>query len=147
MKKFQTILAICIIGLSFQSAHAVRIMLCEDENGERSYMRICPPGSYSVTEQRYYVEKKPEPVIPVVTMYFVPDCQWCREIRSYFSDHNIPINEKDLTDNPEMQQELLDTAGELIVPTVKMNDAIFKGYFPNDMDEELEKSGYSPKEE
>lgn len=143
MKKFPSYLFFIITLLAPSLAFSVTVVLCQEENGEQSYRKSCPPEAIQINQQKYYVVKQPEPTVPEVTLYYVPDCQWCREIRSYFADQNIPIIEKDLTDNAENQQELIDKAGELMVPTVNLNDAIFKGYFPSDMDKELENFGYT----
>ncbi len=147
MEKFIYLIVLCLSCLLSTQSHAVKIMLCQDESGETIYMETCPPGTEILQERKYYVEKKPEPEVPTVTMYFVPDSPWLQELRNYFSRYEIPILEKNVSDSVELQQELIDTSGELIVPTVKLNEEIYKGYFPNKMDKQIEEAGYTLEKE
>lgn len=143
MKKFIATV-IFITGLIVGPfAYAVTVVLCQEEDGSRSYRSSCPPGTSQINEQKYYIVKQAEPSLPQITLYFVPDCQWCREIRTYFAQYDIPIIEKDVTENAVLQQELFDKAGELIVPTVELNDTIYRGYFPQEMDKNLENLGFT----
>ena len=142
MKRFPALMLL-LIGFGCQNlALAVTVVLCEEENGERSYRKSCPPGAEQVDLHKYYVYKEPEPTPPQVMFYYVPDCLWCKEVREYFAGHEIDIIEKDLTNNEAFQQELLDKAGEMIVPTVDVEGAIYSGFNPNDLDQELTKFGY-----
>lgn len=143
MEKFSHLAILCLCCLLSSQASAVKIMLCANENGEKIYMDNCPPGYQIVQERKYYIEKKTEPEVPSVIMYLVPDAPWIQEIRNYFSKYEIPIVEKDVSESVELQQELMESSGELIVPTVKLNEEIYKGYLPSEMDMEMEKSGYT----
>ncbi len=143
MKKFTLITLFFISFFYSYGVSAIKIYVCQDGKGETSFRDSCPPGTTVTGNHSYYLHREPERIPPEVTLYYVPECQWCSEVRSYFSERDILINEKDLTDNSEFQNELVNKAGELIVPTVDINGAVISGYNPAVMNTELEKFGYT----
>lgn len=139
MKKIAPCLFIAgLLALSPQVS-AMKIFKCEDEHGRVSFADKCPEGTTIVEEKSTKEKEKPE---INVAFYFVPKCRGCNEIRNYFSEKGLQLEEKNVQDNPELQDELVKLAGKLSVPTVVINDKPLSGYDPVALDKTLDEVGY-----
>lgn len=137
-----TMLLLAVSGL----AHAVKIFECEDENGSRSFASHCPPGTTMVSEKKINLGTKTEAPAVSATMYYIPNCDACEQVREFFQLRQITLAEKNVDNNVEMQNELAEKAGELKVPTVVINDTVISGYDRNKMISALEAAGHSSPE-
>jgi glutaredoxin len=143
MKTVFTI-ALTMLMLAFSGlVHAVKIYECEDEAGNRSFDSNCPPGSTIVGEKKFNLVKEPEASPISATMYLVPNCGACDQVREFFMLRKIALTEKNVDNNVELQKELTEKAGELKVPTVVINDTVISGYDRVKMISTLEAAGYS----
>lgn len=155
MKKISIIIwlgLLCIYQLP--SMAAVKIVECEDEQGARSFQRNCPPGSKMVGERNYSTgansgsttDRKTGNIS--ATLYLIPNCDVCQDVKDFLSARNIPVSEKNVKDNFELQEELKEkTGGDLQVPVVVIGTDVIKGYQRNTLLKALQDAGYSEPEE
>ena len=142
-----SIFAIMVL-FSSNLASAVNIVECVDEQGGRSFQKTCPPGSTQIGEKKLKTNKSntektsSNNVNIQATLYLIPDCEACDEIKEFLGTRNIGITEKDVNDNLELQNELTELAGALKVPTTIIGDEIITGYSRSKFLAALEAAGY-----
>ena len=120
-------------------AYAMKYYKCVDKDGRISFQDHCPEGTTIAEEKKLKEKEKPE---INVAFYFVPKCRGCKEIRNYFREKGLGIDEKNVQENPALQDELVKKAGKLSVPTVVINDKPLSGYDPEALDKTLKDAGY-----
>lgn len=129
----KTLITTLILVNSSQGFTAVNIVECEDKQGNRSFQKVCPPESSQIGEKRLRTgvstDKESTNVSSIrVILYTIPDCAACDEIKEFFATRNIPITEKSVNDNLELQKELTELTGGLKVPTTIIGDEVLTGY-------------------
>lgn len=121
---------------------ATTVFQCEDEQGNRSFYDRCPPGTTAVDEKKFNVGIKKEPEKISATLYFVPNCSPCDMVKEFFELRKIPLTEKNVNNNIDLQKELSEKTGGLKVPTVVINDTVINGYNRDEMMNALKATGY-----
>ena len=136
-----------------QSTLAVKIVQCEDEQGNITFQDRCPPGSKPVNQKEYSVKAgsaataSSEPGEPLV-IYIVPNCDSCDQVKEFLMAKNIPYREIDVKSSYELQQELKEkTGGELLVPALIVGEKTLTGYSRSQMISALTEAGYIKQEE
>ena len=144
-------LLICVISaivlFSTNLIAAVNIVECEDPQGNRSFQKNCPPGSTQLGEKKIKTgsdssEKKSSNINIQATLYLIPDCEACEEIKEFLGNRNISITEKNVNDNIELQNELTELTGALKVPTTIIGDEVLTGYSRSKFISALEAAGF-----
>ncbi len=142
-----------LLTLTFATTHTiagVNIVECEDEQGNRSFQKTCPPGSTMVSEKRFNTgastdtSTKQQSIRAIV--YLVPDCDACDEAKEFLSGRNIQTTEKNVKDDLELQAELTELVGALKVPTTVIGDEVLTGYSRSSYIAALEAAGHSEEE-
>jgi len=154
MRQLLLIITLLISPLSsFNSFAAVNIVECEDEEGNRSFQKTCPPNSTLVSEKRIATGKGTENSESSLSfinvnaiLYTAPNCEACDEIKAYLTSRDISITEKDASENVEIQKELTELTGSLKVPTVVIGDKTITGYNRAELSSALKAAGYKEKE-
>lgn len=138
--------AALFITSSLQGFAAVNIVECEDEVGNRSFQKVCPPGSTMIGEKTLHTgsgsDGKSQNVNIQATLYMIPDCEACDEIREFLGTRNISITEKNVNDSIELQTELTELTGALKVPTTVIGEEVMTGYSRSKFLSVLEAAGY-----
>ncbi|MEM7027871.1 MAG: glutaredoxin family protein [Pseudomonadota bacterium] len=133
---------------SANSSAAVSVVECEDDAGNRSFQKTCPPGQTQIGEKKISTgtnskENDNNNAADIkVTLYVIPDCDTCEEVREFLNTRNISITEKNVNEDLEMQKELSAITGSLQVPTAIIGDEIITGYSRSKFLEVLEAAGY-----
>ncbi|MCG8324098.1 MAG: glutaredoxin family protein [Thiotrichales bacterium] len=130
------ILALLTVSLNmlFMANHAtaVNIYECLDAEGNSTFQERCPPGTTPKSEKKYSTSgatNEPENSVNVsVILYVTPECQGCNRVRKFFANRDIPVVEKNIEDNIELQDELKGKIGNLSVPTADINGEFVSGY-------------------
>ena len=141
-------LAILLTPFSFNVISAVSIVECEDAQGNRSFQKTCPPGSTQLSTKKINTgssnsaKKEANNVNVKATLYLIPDCEACEEIKEFLGSRNISIAEKNVNENIELQTELTDLTGSLKVPTTVIGDEVLTGYSRSKFIAALEAAGY-----
>lgn len=129
---------------------AVKIVECEDELGNRSFQKTCPADSTQVGEKNIKTgassDSKTSNVNIQATLYVIPDCEACEEIKEFLGSRNISITEKNVNDNIELQTELTELTGALKVPTTVIGEEVLTGYSRSKFLSILEAAGYKDKD-
>jgi glutaredoxin len=135
-----------VLLLSTSAVWATKIHECEDEQGNRSFQKHCPPGSKSVSEKQYSGRTGAADAgqaLPTLVLYAVPNCEVCDQVRKHLSVRNIPVTEKNIKDNGLLQQELKSkTGGDLRVPVLLIGDKVLSGYDHTNLTNALTAAGY-----
>ncbi|MDX1519223.1 MAG: glutaredoxin domain-containing protein [Gammaproteobacteria bacterium] len=139
MKKITIFIPALLFLLASPASVAMKFYKCVDEHGRVSFADRCPEGTEIAEEKNLKKKEKPE---ITVAFYFVPKCRGCNEIRNYFQEKGLTLEEKNVQENPELQDELVKKAGKLSVPTVVINDKPLSGYDPEALDTTLKEAGY-----
>jgi glutaredoxin len=144
------VMALALIG--FSAAQADTLYKWVDSQGRVSYHDQPPPeGAGYRAEQKVLGEnKRPQeddslakiveqhPVI----LYSVPVCGSCDLARLYLEKRMIPFTEKNLENNPELQQTLKKKTGSLSAPVITVGEKVMKGYMESLLEGELDDAGY-----
>ena len=140
---------LAIVLTSFLGSHtawATKIHECEDEQGNRTFQKYCPPGSTVLAAKNYSSathSSDANAVLPALVLYAVPDCAVCDQLREDLSARNISVTEKNIKDNGLLQQELKSkTGGDLRVPVLLIGEQVISGYEKDSLSSALEKAGY-----
>jgi glutaredoxin len=147
MKHYTSILFLLTLSFTtFNIIAAVNIVECEDEQGNRSFQKICPPESTQVGEKKLNtgasLDNNNRNINIQAILYMIPDCEACDEIREFLGTRNISITEKNVNDNIELQNELTELTGALKVPTTVIGDEVLTGYSRSKFLSLLEAVGY-----
>ncbi len=132
MKYSLEILFITVLAsFSLQTAFAVEVVECEDPQGRKSFQKFCPPGSVQVRSKKIATGSsgsgKKEPDIKA-TLYVIPDCPECDEIKKYLQSNNVSPVVKNANESVDIQDELTEISGGLKIPTTVINEEVIVGY-------------------
>lgn len=134
MTCFHTTTVLLLLVAAPLTASAATVYQCEDASGQRTFQDRCPPGTKVVMESRY---GRPEPAaaggaqdaaIGPVTLYVVPDCESCEEVREFLQLREVEFEEVNVADDVEMQNRLKKVSGQLRVPTTVIGGRAVIGY-------------------
>ena len=111
---------------------AVDIVLCEDNEGNQSYQKVCPPDTQLVEKKKISVGKDTSKEVNLsklnVVLYTIPECTTCEEVGIYLKSRDVPFSEVDVSKDVKLQQELTKKTGKLSVPVTVIGKDIISGY-------------------
>lgn len=136
-------------------AYAAKLYKWVDEQGRVSYQDSPPPKESNFSETAIVDPDAVDPATksyqdkitaaasksPVV-LFSIPECDGCDLIRSYLEKRNVPFEEKNVEDNPEVQDELKGVAGRLEVPLVVLGERVLRGYSRSVLETEFDSAGF-----
>lgn len=151
MKQLQYI-AIILAGIfSLKAMAAVKIVQCEDAQGNKTFQMNCPPGTKQVNAMSVATgtgtpaDKGNQNANITATLYYIPDCDACDAVREYLRDRHIQINEKNVLNNVDLQKEMKKVSGKQNVPVVVIGKKVLIGYDRTDLKQALAAAGYVAK--
>lgn len=132
---------------------AVNIVECEDEEGNKSFQKVCPPGSTLVNQKRITTGSKAaaenKPVTfstsnssVSATMYSIPECSPCDAVRELLQVKKISLNEINIEGDIIKQAELTKLNGSLNVPITLIGDKKLAGYNRTEILSALKAAGW-----
>ncbi|MBI1732944.1 MAG: DUF4124 domain-containing protein [Gammaproteobacteria bacterium] len=147
--------AALILALIAGPSAAVTVFQCEDELGNRTFESACPPGTKEVQQKDYVgggaapapTQAQPAGDLPAVTLYLVPDCESCAQMREFLEFREIPYTTKDVKQDLALQVELKQRSGDLRAPTVMVGDKAIVGFNRGALLAALQESGHVAPEE
>ncbi len=151
MKKINFTLLLISIYMMSANAWAVKVNECEDELGNKTFQKVCPPGSSSVGEKNYSTNSSSSSAsrsnLSPLVLYLVPDCDVCNEVKEFLAVRNISLTEKNVKDDVALQQELKSkTGGDLRVPVLVIGEKTVSGYNRSGLTSALTEAGYISEE-
>ncbi len=149
MNKYLTLLLSAVLCGFHIVSHAGRIYECFDNQGNRSFSDVCPPGTTKKSEKILRTERtgatagletvaKEYPV----TLYSVQACDACDLVRRHLQNRKIPFTEKDSAQDAAVQEQLKALVGQLTVPTVTIGKKVITGYNRFALEDALDGAGY-----
>jgi glutaredoxin len=60
-----------------------------------------------------------------IIAYLKTGCPWCIALKKFFEDNDIDFIEKNVTENTEYMDEMIELSGQLKAPTVVINDIVY----------------------
>ena len=138
MRKSIVLFAVAFLFFS-RPLLAVSIVECEDQEGNRSFQKSCPPGYTELNRKRFYVKGAPgdratgEPATALgagqsATLYMIPACDTCEEAREFLEANGVSVTEIDVSSDSAVQAEFAALAGELKVPVTVIDGRLIRGY-------------------
>lgn len=72
-----------------------------------------------------------------VIVYTVPLWPWCRKVKSYLKEQDVPFEEINILLNREAGREMVQKSGQKGVPVVDINGSIVVGFNRDEIDKLL----------
>ena len=146
MKVIIRLLIVLYLSTFAAASWSVEILQCEDSQGNKSFATICPPGTKQINKKNYSTgtpdSGNSSPSLSA-TLYVVPNCDSCDQVKEFLEVRNIPVTEKNVSGNADLQKELKDkTGGTLRVPVLVIGDKVVKGYNRTTLLATLAAAGY-----
>lgn len=58
---------------------------------------------------------------PKIVAYLKPTCGWSQGVRAVLRKYDLPYEDRDIINNPDYRQEMLDRSGQSLSPCVDVN--------------------------
>lgn len=142
------ILLFSALLVSVSVAHAGKLYKWVDKDGNVSYHDQPPSDAgYRVEEKNMGSKTTSSPSDDVVqkapvVLFSTPKCASCDTARAYLKSRGVPFTEKNVEGNRKLQDELIQQAGGLAVPTILVGSKVMKGYLESLLEGELDQAGY-----
>ena len=63
-----------------------------------------------------------------VVMYTTPTCVYCKVAKEFFQTHNVQYEEKDVVQDEQAREDMIQKSGQLGVPVIEVNGEIVIGF-------------------
>lgn len=63
-----------------------------------------------------------------VTIYTTPTCAYCKMSKTFFKEHNIAYEEKDVASDHAAAEEAMEKSGQMAVPVIDIDGTIVVGF-------------------
>lgn len=142
MQYYYKFLFSILLLLSFsQGVLATEVSQCKDEQGNLSFQKYCPPGTIEVSRKKIATgtgksdgDNGDSGIDMAVTIYVIPNCEACIEVKEFLQAKNIAFEEKDVSESVPLQEELTKVAGSLGVPVTVIGEQVITGYQRSQME-------------
>ncbi len=71
-------------------------------------------------------------------LYVKRGCSWCREALSFFSQHGIEIDVRDVGMRPQNMQRMIEVSGQTLTPTLEFGEFVVADFSLDELHDELE---------
>ena len=71
-------------------------------------------------------------------LYVKGGCPWCREALSFFSQHGIEIDVRDVRQTPQNMQRMIEMSGQTQTPTLEFGEFVVADFSLDELHDELE---------
>ncbi|MBI4054117.1 MAG: glutaredoxin family protein [Candidatus Doudnabacteria bacterium] len=61
-------------------------------------------------------------------IYTTSSCPFCKMAKNYFKENSIEYEEKDVTNDTDLQQEMINKSGQFAVPVIDIGGKIIVGF-------------------
>ena len=72
-----------------------------------------------------------------VTIYTTPTCVYCKAAKAFFQENNVEYEEKNVAEDQEAQQVMVQKSGQMAVPVIDVNGDIVIGFDKDKLSELL----------
>ena len=63
-----------------------------------------------------------------VTIYTTPTCVYCKFAKEFFHEHNVEYAEKDVAQDEQAREDMIQKSGQLGVPVIDIDGEIVIGF-------------------
>jgi len=63
-----------------------------------------------------------------VIMYTTPTCVYCRAAKEFFQEHSVQYEEKDVVQDEQAREDMIQKSGQLGVPVIDIDGEIVIGF-------------------
>ncbi|MDX1535502.1 MAG: glutaredoxin family protein [Candidatus Spechtbacterales bacterium] len=63
-----------------------------------------------------------------VTIYTTPTCHYCHAAKEFFKENNVEYTEKNVAEDTEARQEMVEKSGQLGVPVINVDGELVVGF-------------------
>lgn len=67
-------------------------------------------------------------IMKKVTIYTTPSCVFCKMTKSFFKEHNVSYEEKDVAADEAARSEMIEKSDQMGVPVIDIDGAIIIGF-------------------
>jgi glutaredoxin 3 len=71
-------------------------------------------------------------------LYIKPGCPWCRSARSYFEQHGVAVELRDVTRNSKDMDRMVSISGQTLTPTFEYGEFVVADFSVDEFVQELE---------
>lgn len=71
-------------------------------------------------------------------LYIKPGCPWCRSARSYFEQHGVELEIRDVTSSRKDMDRMVEISGQTLTPTFEYGEFIVADFSVDEFVQELE---------
>jgi len=58
---------------------------------------------------------------PKIVAYLKPTCGWSQGVRAVLRKYNLPFEDRDIINDPDQRQEMIEKSGQMLSPCVEIN--------------------------
>lgn len=58
---------------------------------------------------------------PKIVAYLKPHCGWSNGVRAIMRKYDLPFEDRDIINNPDQRQEMIEKSGQMLSPCVEVN--------------------------
>jgi glutaredoxin len=58
---------------------------------------------------------------PKIIAYLKPTCGWSQGVRAVLRKYELPFEDRDIINNPDQRQEMVEKSGQMLSPCVEVN--------------------------
>ena len=58
---------------------------------------------------------------PKIIAWLKPWCGWSAGVRAIFAKYDLPFDDRDIINNPDARQEMIEKSGQMLSPCVEIN--------------------------
>ncbi len=70
-----------------------------------------------------------------ITLYTTPSCPYCKLVKDFFKEQNLPFSEIDVASDTAAANEMVKMSGQMGVPVIKIDDEIIVGWNKNALED------------
>lgn len=75
---------------------------------------------------------------PLPILYVKRGCPWCREALSFFSQHGVELDVRDVNDSQAAFHRMLEVSGQALTPTFEYGEFVVADFSVQEFLDELE---------
>lgn len=70
-------------------------------------------------------------------LYIKRGCPWCREALSFFSQHGVEVEVRDINEDARARQRMIEVSGQSLTPTFEFGEFIVADFSVEEFQDEI----------
>jgi glutaredoxin len=76
--------------------------------------------------------------IPTPILYIKPGCPWCRQALSFFSQHGVAVDVRDVSQDSRDMKRMIEISGQSLTPTFEFGEFVVADFSVDEFLDALE---------